>query len=322
MFAVQTHLFKFEALQSNFTETCQEIRTDKRVKSEEVNMSNIVIIGAGPAGVSSALYTSRANIDTLVISNESSALLKAEKIENYYGFSDAVSGKALHDNAIKGAKKAGARFANEEVVGIGFEEKLCVYTSLNKYPADSIILATGASRKTPQIKGISEFEGRGVSYCAVCDAFFYRNKNVAVIGNSEYALHEAKELLPIVKSVVILTDGKKLEAKTDIKAIETKISEITGDEKVNGVLFEDSSKIEIDGVFIAIGVAGSTELAKKIGILTQNGKIIVNENMQTNVPGIFSAGDCNGGLLQISKAVYEGAVAATQAIKYVRELNK
>ncbi|MBE6904379.1 MAG: thioredoxin reductase [Ruminococcaceae bacterium] len=281
-------------------------------------MSNIVIIGSGPAGVSAALYTSRANIDTLVISNESSALLKAEKIENYYGFEEAISGKELHDNAIEGAKKAGARFVKEEVVGIGFEERLCVYTDKNKYSADSVIIATGASRKAPLIKGIAEFEGRGVSYCAVCDAFFYRGKNVAVIGNSSYALHEAKELLPVVNSVVLLTDGKPLEVETDIETINTKISEIIGNETVNGVLFEDNSKIEIDGLFVAIGVAGSTELAKKIGILTEKGKIVVDENMATNVPGIFSAGDCNGGLLQISKAVSEGAVAGTQAIKYIR----
>lgn len=283
-------------------------------------MSNVIIIGSGPAGISASLYTIRASIDTTVISKGNSALIKAENIENYYGFSTPVTGQALEQSGIEGAKRLGVKFITEEVISISYEEKLSVKTNVNNYEADCILIATGSSRKTPKISGIAEFEGKGVSYCAVCDAFFYRGKDVAVLGNGEYAIHEAMELMPVAKSVTLLTNGLEPDASlpSGILLNTKKITSLKGGDRLAGVVFDDSSESALEGLFIALGVAGSTDLAMKIGALTEGNKIIVNENMETNIPGLFAAGDCTGGLLQVSKAVYEGAKAGTEMVKQVR----
>ena len=283
-------------------------------------MSNTIIIGNEPAGISTALYTTRAGIDTLVIGRDYGALGKTSEIENYYGFSNAISGKDLIANGIEGARRLGANFINDEVVGISYGEKLTVITKEKTYSADSVVIATGTSRTTPKIEGLKELEGHGVSYCAVCDAFFYRGKDVAVLGNGNYALHEALELLPTSKSVTILTNGKEPDVtipdgiKTDTRVIKT----VEGIDSVTGISFADGTSLAVSGLFVAIGIAGSADLAKKLGAETKNNKIVVNENMSTNIPGLYAAGDCTGGLLQISKAVYEGAKAGTEIIKYLR----
>lgn len=173
----------------------------------------------------------------------------------------------------------------------------------------------------PKIKGLKEYEGHGISYCAVCDAFFYREKDVAVLGNGNYALHEALELLPTSNSVTILTNGKEpdFQVPENIKVNTNIIDLIGGNDVVEEVRFQNGETIQVSGLFVAIGVAGSTDLAKKIGAQTQNNKIIIDESMSTNIPGLYAAGDCTGGLLQISKAVYEGAKAGTEIIKYLRK---
>lgn len=287
-------------------------------------MSNIIIIGSGPAGISSALYTARAGIDTTVISMGSGALSKAEKIENYYGFSAPISGPALENSGIEGAKRLGVKFIKGEAVGLTFQDKLTLITNVGRYSADAVIIATGSSRKSPEIYGIKELEGKGVSYCAVCDAFFYRGRDVAVIGNGEYALHEALELAPVAKSVTIVTNGLDMNVKVppEIKVNQKPIIKIISDnEHVSGISFSDGSTIAVHGVFVALGIAGSAALAKKIGAMTENNKIKTDEKMATNVPGLYAAGDCTGGLLQISKAVYEGSIAGIEAAKYIRSLS-
>lgn len=286
-------------------------------------MANVVIIGNGPAGISSALYTTRAGLETTIIGKDHGALGKAHAVENYYGFSQPVSGKELISEGIEGAKRLGAHIISDEVLGINFEEKLTVVTMNGRFPADGIILATGSSRNTPDIAGIKEFEGRGVSYCAICDAMFYRGKDVAVIGHGPYALHEAIELLATSNSVTILTNGKtpEFEVPETILVNTDKIASVDGESVVEQVRFENGNVLDLSGVFIAIGVAGSVDLAKKIGALTESNKIIVDDNMATNVPGLYAAGDCTGGLLQVSKAVYEGAKAGTELIKYIRTIS-
>lgn len=287
-------------------------------------MSNVVIIGNGPAGISTALYTTRSGIDTTVIGKDYGALEKAAEIENYYGFSQPISGADLIQEGIEGAKRLGAKIISDEVLGISYTDKLVVTTKENEYSADSVVIATGTSRTTPQISGLKEYEGRGISYCAVCDAFFYKGKDVAVLGDGEYALHEALELLPTSNSVTLLTNGKQPSASipTQIKVNTNSIDFLSGSDVLETIHFQDNSTLNISGLFIAMGVASSTDLAKKLGAITEKSKILTNENMATNIPGLFAAGDCTGGLLQISKAVYEGAKAGTEVIKYLRTQEK
>lgn len=284
-------------------------------------MSKIVIIGSGPAGVSASLYTSRAGIETTIITTGYSSLKKAELIENYYGFEQPITGEQLEKSGLEGAKRLGVEIINKEVVGIGFENSLVVNTEDGNIEADGVLIATGSSRVVPKIEGIEEFEGKGVSYCAVCDAFFYRGKDVVVLGNGKYAVHEANELLPVANSVTILTDGQEMqtEVPSNVKVITEKIKKLLGDDKISGVKFENDSEISTSGFFVAVGVAGSTALAKKIGALVEGNKIVVDENMATNIPGLFAAGDCTGGFLQVSTAVGEGAKAGMQLIKHVRK---
>jgi thioredoxin reductase (NADPH) len=286
-------------------------------------LSSVIIIGNGPAGISAALYTTRAGIETIIIGKDHGALGKASEIENYYGFSQPISGKDLIQDGIKGAKRLGAKVISDEVVGISYFDKFVITTKENDYYADSVVIATGTSRSTPKIKGLKEFEGHGVSYCAVCDAFFYRGKDVAVLGDGEYALHEALELLPTSNSVTLLTNGKQPSTTIpDNIKVNTKIVDsLNGNNVIDSVVFHDGSSLAISGLFVAMGVAGSTDLAKKLGASTENNKILTDGNMATNVPGLFAAGDCTGGLLQISKAVYEGARAGTEVIQYLRIKN-
>lgn len=288
-------------------------------------MTKLIIIGDGPAGASAALYALRGNIDTTVISKGYGALEKAHAIENYYGLATPLPGKELHDLGVSQVRKLGADIVSKEVVGISFDGKFKVLTADEEFSADALIIATGTSRKVPRIKGIADFEGLGVSYCAVCDGFFHRGKDVAVLGSGKYALHEAQALLPIAGSVTVLTDGTspEVEFPSEIKVDERKISHLDGSPMaLSTVVFDDSSSMTISGLFIAQGSASSTDLAIKVGIATDSNKIVVDENMATNIPGIFACGDCTGGLLQVSKAVYDGATAGNSVVKYLRELTK
>ncbi len=287
-------------------------------------MYDVIIVGAGPAGISTSLYTKRANLNTLVIYKSIGNLEKVEKIENYYGFKEPISGKELYKTGVEQAKRIGVNFVYDEVVEIQKEKYFTVKTINGNYEAQAVVLATGSSRKAPNIKGIKEFEGKGVSYCATCDAFFFRKKDVAVLGSGQYALHEAEELLPIVNSVTILTNGEEIvenrDFNLDIEVEFKKLKEIKGTTKVNEVQFDDDSKKLVDGVFVALGVASSSDLARKIGAtIDEKNNIVVNNNMETTVPMLYACGDCTGGTLQIAKAVYEGMTAGLHIIKMLRK---
>ena len=284
-------------------------------------MPNIVIIGSGPAGVSAALYAVRAGVDTTIITKGPGALGRAEKIENYYGFAQPVSGAELERRSIENAKRLGVRFVTAEAVGLTYTDKLTVEAVGGNYPADAVILATGASRAVPRIPGLAGLEGHGVSYCAACDAFFYRGRDVAVLGSGEYALHEVQALLPVVRSVTLLTNGAPLTAQfpPEVKVYPQKVDAILGEKVVTGVQLSGGVQLPVSGVFVALGVAGSTALARKIGAEVNGNRIVVDEKMQTTVPGLYAAGDCTGGLLQVAKAVYEGAQAGTEAAKALRK---
>lgn len=280
-------------------------------------MYDVIVIGSGPAGITAAIYSKRRNLSILVISKGNGTLQKAEKIDNYYGFENGISGKELYVNGIKQAKNLGIDFIEDEVINIEYINQFTIETVNSKYEAKAVILATGVSRNVPNIKGIKEFEGKGVSYCAVCDSFFYKGKDVAVLGDGNYAIHEFETLKPIASSVTILTNGNTMVENRDssIDVNSKKIREFRGDTKLEKVEFEDNTIQNLNGVFIAMGTASSSDLARKIGARIENNNIVVNENMETTVPSLFACGDCTGGLLQISKAVYEGAKAGLAVLK-------
>ena len=284
-------------------------------------MPSIIIIGSGPAGISAALYAVRAGVDTTVLTKGPGALDRAEKIENYYGFAEPVSGAELERRSIENAKRLGVRFVTAEAVGLTYTDKLTVETVDKNYPADAVILATGASRAVPRIPGLAGLEGHGVSYCATCDAFFYRGRDVAVLGSGEYALHEVQALLPVAHSVTLLTGGAPLTAQfpPEVAVRAEAVEAILGEDRVTGVQLKDGGTLEVSGVFVALGVAGSTALARKLGAEVNGSRIVVDDHMQTSLPGLYAAGDCTGGLLQVAKAVYEGAVAGTEAAKALRK---
>ena len=300
---------------------------------------DIIIIGAGPAGISASLYAKRANLNVAVIYSGESQLDKAHKIDNYYGFPQGITGPELYKNGIEQAKNLGIEVIQAEVTHIELlapppQTQYSVKAGGSEYTASAIILATGNKKLRPAIEGIIDFEGRGVSYCAVCDGFFYRKKNVAVIGNGTFAVAEASHLAHIAESVTILTDGKddsEVQAavaadssiaekiKIDTRKV-TKIIPNGEGTKVGGVAFEDGEILTLDGVFVALGSAGAADFAKKLGLALNGDSISTNEKMATNAPGIFSCGNANGGLLQVCKAVYEGGVAGLSAVDYIRKM--
>jgi len=178
-------------------------------------MYDVIIVGAGPAGISASLYTVRRNLKTLIIYKEESALEKTKKIENYYGFENGINGEDLYKIGIKQAQNIGAKVIKDEVTNIQADylnEKGHIFkvgTLNNEFEAKSVILATGNKKNKPNIKNMDKYEGKGISYCAICDGFFYKNKDVAVIGNGDYAIAEAMDLQNIARSITILTNGRQ-----------------------------------------------------------------------------------------------------------------
>jgi len=283
----------------------------------------LTVVGTGPAGVSTAIYAARAGIETLMIGFGEGALAQAKEVENYYGFETPISGKDLLDKGIAQIKRLGVQVIEQEVVAIEeTNDGFVVKTATEQYDSKIVVLTTGASHSKPKWQGIDTFNGMGVSYCAVCDGFFFRGKNVAVAGNGPYALHEVNTLLPIVGSVSLCTDGKPLLAEfpPEVKIIDKPVTSLEGDTILSGLKFEDGSDIEVSCLFVALGTAGSTDLALTMGAAIEDSNIVVDEYMRTNIPGLLAAGDCTGGMKQIAKAVYEGAVAGTEAIRILRNL--
>ena len=285
-------------------------------------MPNMVIIGGGPAGLSAAIYAVRAGMQATVLYKDGGALAKTDKIENYFGFIEPVSGAELLERGQKQAERLGAVLRQTEVIGIEYAAQgFTVKTADGVFDADAVILATGSPRAVPKIEGVAAFEGRGVSYCAICDAFFYRGKAAAVLGQGEYALEEARVLLAVAESVTLLTNGQDAPAPlpAGLSVDTRRISSIEGGEAVERVIFADGEALALDGVFVALGTAGSTDFARKLGAPLDGSHIKSAADGSTMVPGLFAAGDCTGGLLQVAKAVSDGAAAAMSAIKFLRK---
>lgn len=291
-------------------------------------MYDVIIIGKGPAGLSAALYTVRANLKTLILAKGYGALEKAEKIENYFGFSSPISGLQLLHESERQAQRLGCEMISDEVVAIEKNDLLEVTTTKGRFQAKAVLLATGQPQKKIHIENLDSFEGRGVSYCTTCDGFFYKNLKVGVLGFKDYAIHEAVELLAFTENVTIYTNGEELDISDrflsdaeKFRICKRKIEKIAGTDFIEQICFSDGECESLDGLFIAYESASSVDFARKLGVMTEGSSVIVDRDQKTNLEGIFAAGDCTGGFKQISTAVGQGAMAARSMIDYVRSIN-
>ena len=284
------------------------------------NIYDVIIIGGGPAGGSAALYAMRGGLATAIIHSGSSALHRAERIENYYG-SGALSGADLYDRGIEQARALGVAVIDGQATFAQTDgEVFTVSATVGEYKAKRLVVATGAARKTVDIAGLKDYEGKGVSYCAVCDAFFYRKKRVGVIGAGEFAEHEYSAIKNVAGATYLLTDGETPSFTADNVATDRIARVIGRDGRVGGVAFEGGKELELDGLFVAVGVLGSSAIAKSIGAFTDvNGAIITDEKGMTNVAGLYAAGDCTVGVKQVGKAVADGM---TVGIALINDLKR
>lgn len=293
-------------------------------------MYDIIIVGAGPAGLTSALYALRAGKKVLVLDAKAygGKIINANKIENYPGIEN-ISGYEFATNLFNQVKKYGCEIRYETVVHI--DENKEVTTNKDKYNAKSIILATGSFNRKLNIEGETNLSGKGVSYCATCDGNFYKDKTVAVIGSGESAIEDAIYLSGIVNKVYLInknssfkTLSNKVDTLNEYKNIETiyncDIKKINGSDFVESIDIiidgNEEKTIDINGVFIAIGEEPKNEIFKNIVDLDEKGYIISSDGVHTKTPGIYVAGDTRvKELRQLTTAVSDGSIAATVAIK-------
>ena len=283
-------------------------------------MFDSIIIGMGPAGIEAGIYLKRYGLNALVIGKDLGALEKAHEIENYYGVGK-LSGLDLAKNALKNALNLDVMINKDEVIAIEYGNNFFdVKTTKNEYQAKTILIATGKARNSFQLA--KQYEGKGISYCATCDGFFYRKKKIGIVGYNEYMVNELNALLPLTKDITVFTNGEKLKISlpNDIAVITSKITKLGGDDKLEFVLCDDK-KYQLDGLFIALGSQNAFTLAKHLGLEINNNNLVVNQNYMTNIPGIFAAGDVIGGLLQVVKAASDGANAAYNIKEFLRLQN-
>ncbi len=284
----------------------------------------VLIVGQGPAGCSAALYLTRAGLSVTLVGKDGGALARAEKIENYYGLEQPLSGKDLYEIGRQQCAALGAELVEDEVVVLdwlpdgSFSAQLAGSRTI---AARSVLLATGKAKRVPGIEGLSGLEGKGVSYCAVCDAFFYRGRKVAVLGGGVYAKHEMEQLLPLVGSMTLLTNGSlpEFEPPEGVTVLTAKVKELQGENTLAAAVLDDGTTVELDGLFVALGSASAGDIARKMGLRLLNGAIPVNEKQATELPGLFAAGDCTGLFAQIAFAVAQGANAGLEITKYLRK---
>ena len=280
-------------------------------------MYDVIIVGRGPAGVSAAIYAVRAGKKTLLIGKGASAAESAKEVENFYGTGGVVSGAELHARAVEQAKALGVEFRDEEVTSVDMADGFSVVTDMGGYDCKSVVLAVGRKRASSGVKDTDAFEGRGISRCAICDGFFFKGKKLGVLGAGSYATHEAKQLLSVTQDVTIFTNGHEFSGGEPPCAVNTeKLKSVYGEKKLGGIELESGEKLPLDGLFIAVGTAGALDLAKKLGLATDGGYLTVDKNGMTSCPGVFAAGDCIGGLNQISTAVGDGALAGQRAAEF------
>ena len=278
-----------------------------------------LIIGKGPAGIQASLYMVRANITPVVIGKDIGANMLAKIVDNFYGFPE-ISGSDLVEIGIKQAEGLNIPVITDEVVSLAFDGERYIVTTVNEtYACLALLLATGTQRTIPRVRKIRNYTGKGVSYCAVCDGFFFKNKVVAVMGNAEYAASEARELVELASKVYVLTDGLEPTAEFDERVIIVKDKPVSvlGDDLVSGVETSEGV-IDLDGIFVALGSASSSDLASQIGLEINHGRIVVNSEQETILPGLYAAGDCTPGPQQIAKAVSDGCIAGMNMVGFIR----
>lgn len=305
-------------------------------------MYDVIVIGAGPAGMTAALYASRSNLSVLMIERGAPGgqMNNTAEIENYPGF-DLIMGPDLAYKMYESVEKFGTENAYGIVMDIKdqgtYKEVICEEQT---YQGKTIIIATGCEHRKLGVKGEEEFAGRGVSYCAVCDGAFFRNKRLLVIGGGDSAVEEAIYLTQFASEVVIVHRRDELRAQKIIQDrafANEKISfewdsileEITGNDMVvtgsrlRNVKTNEIKEVETDGVFIYVGLDPLTEPFKNAGILNSEGWVQTDQEMQTAIPGVFAVGDVREKTLrQITTAVGDGGIAGQEAYKYIEALEK
>ncbi len=305
--------------------------------------TQVLIIGSGPAGYTASIYAARAGLSTLLISglNVGGQLTKTHEVENYPGFSK-ISGIDLMENFKTQAENVGVNILFEEVISLDLNQKPFKFkTSDNKNGiADCVIIATGTSSKWLNAKGEDKFKGNGISICATCDGFFYRNKTVAVIGGGNTALYESLFLSKIAEQVFLININKDLKGEKGLlERVKTnkkikifnnmQLTEFIGENKLEAIVIKDKKnktfqKLNVNGVFEAVGSSPNTSLVKNQLKLTKKGQIKTNKRtMQTSIEGVFACGDVQEDIFkQAIISAGSGAVAALSAEKYILEKEK
>lgn len=301
---------------------------------------DLVIIGGGPAGLSAGLYAGRAGLNSILIERGvyGGQIVNARIVENYPGFPDSISGPELAEFMRRQATKYGLETNASEVTEVKkcSDNRFDIAISDGKVIAKAVIIATGSEYSKLGVPGEERLTGSGVSYCATCDGFFFRDREVAVIGGGDTALTDALELVQHCRKVYIIHRRDKLRATKSLQEkvfsepkIEliwnTVVHEIVGDRmlrslRLRNVKTGESSSLELDGVFIAVGLKPNSHIFNHLINLDEAGFIVTDEMMRTSVPGIFAAGDIrHNSLRQVITAAGDGAIAANSAFKYLNE---
>ena len=296
---------------------------------------DVVIIGAGPAGLQAAINAVRKRATVLVLGRPERSSLYRAHVENYLCIDGVREGAELLTVGIDQIKRFGAEYLAEDVLHIDHaSETFSVGTESGRtIKTRSLIFATGTSRKKLKVKGEKELSGKGVSYCVDCDANFYRNAKVVVVGNESAAVDGALTLLGYASEVHLITKelavSEELHNKLSESGVKVQqnnwVSEIQGENSVEEVLLEDGTRLEVEGIFIELGAKGALELATTIGVQLDSDTfthIDCNKKQQTNIPGVYAAGDIAGHPYQMAKAVGEGCVAGWEAANYSLKLKR
>jgi thioredoxin reductase (NADPH) len=291
-----------------------------------------IIIGAGPAALTAAVFTARAKLKTLLIGiAEKSQLHYASSVGNYIGL-DGSSGPELLEKGLEQIRKYGAEVVEQEVVhAMKKGDEFIIKTADNReFSSRTLIIASGMAIRLPGIKNDQALLGRGVHSCVACDGYAYKGRKVAVIGNSNHAAEEAIELLAYTKDITVISNGKEFDIspelrkeceKGGVKFIKDKAAEFKGEKALEGLVMKDGSVAKYDGVFIALGAVTSLTFAQKLALDTSpEGHLVIDRDGRTAIGGCYAAGGCTGGNQQIAKSAGEGCNAAISAIKKVKGL--